>query len=99
MIEIPFLEEFRADLLEGRKVATTRTKPYVQEGEPFSAFGATFLEDRTLRTNLLTVATIYYREEARDDPEHFIETWNRLHPRRGYQPTDTVYLHLFHRTG
>lgn len=98
MIEIPFLPEFKDALASGRKIATTRSRRYVKEGE-FTAFGMTFLLVTCYKKRLYHVACVDYKEEGLDSPEAFIGVWNRTHKRKKYEddPNLLVWLHLFRR--
>lgn len=94
-IEIPFLDEWEQSMLLGRKIMTSRNKKYGDEGDVFEAFGSQFELLEVKRRKLREVAFIHYDAEGCADPEHFIEIWNKLHPRKGYQPEQLVWSHLF----
>ena len=94
-VEIPFLPEFETAIVTGRKTATTRTKRYGSPGDCFEAFGRAFVITDVRRMLLGTVAHQYYLEEGFDSDVDFIQCWTRIHPRKGYEPRQLVYLHLF----
>lgn len=96
-IRLPFRPEFKAILLVGLKVATTRPKPYGKPGDTFSAFGINFILDGVIETTLEMVAFMYHRPEGFYSVEAFIKCWEKIHPKAGYQPLKKVYLHLFHK--
>ena len=98
MKRIPFKPHFRKLVKEEKKSMTTRTKRYGKEGDLFSVS-----KDCTIRLLLVTktclaiVANTYWREEGCTSPNHFINEWKCIHPKRGYVPTDIVWLHSFER--
>lgn len=96
-IDMPFLPEFEESMLSHKKKATTRTKPYGEEGDWFEAFGKTFVLTWIYKTMLESVAYHFYWEEGFDTMYEFIECWDRLHPRIKFRnnPERTVYLHRF----
>ena len=95
MVRIPFTESFRDALLTGIKTKTTRTKRYGYLGDHFKAFGATFLLTSIRRTPLKIVADRYYQEEGLISSLEFREIWRQLHPKKGFQPEQIVWLHTF----
>lgn len=94
-VKIPFMPYFAGRLLEGRKTATTRTKPFGKPGDTFEAFGLTFIILEVREIALERVAYEYYHAEGFYSVEGFIECWASIHPRLGYQPRRLVYLHEF----
>ena len=101
-INLPFRKEFRDKILSGQKTCTSRTKQYGKFGDTFEAFGAEFTITHLERANkygytLFDIAHYHYREEGFDTPEEFIECWKKIHPRKGYDPDQTVYVHFFKR--
>lgn len=94
-IDIPFMQEFEPLMLTGKKSATTRTKRYGYPGDYFEAFGRVFILTDIYRMALWRVASVHYLEEGFNYEYEFIETWERLHPRKGYQPDQKVYFHRF----
>lgn len=98
-IEIPFSEQFRDPMLRGRKNFTTRNKRYGKAGDTFPAFGAGFVLQKVTKIPLGYVARFLYRGEGFDTPEAFIRCWQKLHPRKGYVPGQSVYVHFFTKDG
>lgn len=94
IVRIPFLERFRKPLLSGDKVCTARTKVYGKTGDFFTAFGATFCIVVVEKVKLETVAELYNWEGFKSMVE-FIQCWVHLHPRRGFDRNQKVWLHLF----
>lgn len=93
-IYIPFLPQFEKPMLESRKTLTTRSKKYGSPGDTFEIFGARFrlLE---VRKDLLLNSCRQYLAEGFRNSTAFICCWNKLHPRKGYQPGETKWLHYF----
>lgn len=92
---LPFLPEFHEAIRGGRKTVTTRSEAYGAAGEIVdSPVGPLrLLEVRPERLHV--VAHDHWREEGVESPEAFIAIWNRLHPRRGFEPDALRVLHRF----
>ncbi len=95
MIEIPFREEFREPMLEGRKTCTSRNRRYGEPGDRFVAFDATFELTAVFQAQLEYVACVLWQEEGVSGPEHFKRVWTELHPRKGWAPEQVVWVHKF----
>lgn len=98
MITIPFKSFFKEPLLSGVKVCTARTKAMGIPGNIFEAFGAQF-ELKSVSEEKLTIIADLWLQEGCRSREHFIEVWNDIHPRAGYQPDQVVFLHRFKKVG
>lgn len=96
-IEIPFREEFREAMLSDRKLLTSRNKKYGDAGDRFSIFGAEFELVWVRRLPLGTVADRMWTGEGVSSAQEFIEIWNELHPRKGFDPSQRVWVHHFAR--
>lgn len=94
-VNLPFNDRFRDQMLKGLKTMTSRTKRYGETGNTFAAFGATFLIRVTTQFTLGEIARYFYRNEGFSSPEEFIAFWNEIHPRKGYDPEQKVYVHDF----
>lgn len=97
-VKIPFLPEFKEQLLKGIKTATTRTRKYGDNEDTFTAYGAKFRITKTIKLTLGAIAYTFHKEEGFQTPQGFIDVWNRIHPRRGYRPDDMQFIHFFMRT-
>lgn len=105
-IYIPFAKWSLWRLLLGVKTATTRTKTYGSPGDwfevDFSQIGLDVTKTYRLVdikfVPLLEIVTRWYKEEGCLTPEEFIDIWNEIHPKRGYDPEQNVNLHLFEMT-
>lgn len=93
-IYIPFLPQFEKPMLEGRKTLTTRSKKYGDVGDTFKIFGAEFRLIE-VRKDLLLESCRQYLAEGFRNSTAFIRCWNKLHPRKGYQPGELKWLHYF----
>ena len=65
------------------------------KGDVFHVFGGEFKIIATRRVKLGTVAEFYWKEEGADSADGFKKIWESIHPRRGYDPEQMVYLHWF----
>lgn len=94
---LPFLDEFHTKLKDGSKTATTRSKAYGAPGDVVdSPIGPLrLLEVR--KAKLCDVRDHHWREEGVDSPQGFVDIWNRIHPKRGFNGDDERFLHLFER--
>lgn len=92
---LPFLPEFRAAVLEGRKTLTCRSKPYGNAcdvvGTPFGPVRFTMI----IQVPLGLVGRHLFASEGLRSPMEFVEVWNRIHPRAGYDQNRLVWLHEF----
>jgi len=96
-VEVPFDERFRDALLQGRKQCTSRTRRYGDIGDTFTVFGAGFVFTSVVKAPLAYVAGMLYRQEGFSSPEAFIEIWQELHPRKGWNPHQRVWVHWFEK--
>jgi len=94
-IAIPFLERWRESMSQGIKTCTSRTKCYGQLGDIFVVFDATFWLGKVEKMKLEDVATTLFREEGCHSPEEFIKVWEELHPRKGWDGGQKVWVHHF----
>lgn len=83
-------------MLEDRKTCTARTKRYGKPGDTFRAFNETFVLMDVALKYLGDVADLW-SNEGLSSKDEFIEVWNHLHPNRGYDTDDEVWLHVFQR--
>lgn len=97
IISLPFRPQFKDMLVGRRKTMTTRTKAMGQPGDTFEAFGCRFLLTLVKAVELSLVADHYYWEEGFSSSQGFIDIWEQIHPVKGYEPRQIVYLHEFHR--
>ncbi len=96
-ITIPFQSHWLHKMLVGLKTCTSRTKKYGNTGDTFEQFGTTFRILSVDRYILKHVADILYMEEGCDKPEEFRKIWMKLHPGKGFVPTQTVWVHFFRK--
>ena len=94
-VDIPFLATFKEPMLAGSKTCTARTRKYGKPGDRFEAWGQTFEIREVIRVFLSTVRDQFYQFEGFAGPDDFVATWNKLHPIRGFDPEQAVYLHSF----
>lgn len=94
---IPFRAQFRESLLADLKVYTARPQAMGVPGQMFVAFGTRFMLTEVEPIELSYVCEELYKQEGFKSPEEFVETWEKIHPYKGYTPTQIVYLHKFFR--
>jgi len=94
-IDIPFNEWSEKRLREGRKTATTRTKRYGDPGDRFRAAGANYELTHVVKVPLGIVAEQFYDVEGARTTAAFVEVWEDIHYRRGFERDWEVWLHLF----
>lgn len=93
-ITIPFRTQFREALLLEQKSLTARTKRFGSAGDRFQVFGATFELLTVTQVPLSHVAAHWHEEGCRSEAD-FIDIWVSLHPKKGYDPLQVVWLHRF----
>ena len=97
-VAIPFHEQFRLAMLDGSKTQTARTKRYARVGDMFMAFGERFEVLGTTMESLWVVQESW-KAEGCTSPEEFKGIWEQLHPRRGFDPEQVVWVHRFTMVG
>jgi len=95
-VQIPFRPEFREVMLNGIKTMTSRTKPFGKEGDTFPAFGAEFRLKYVFR-ELLRYSAVNWEMEGAKSKEDFIRIWNEIHPRKGFDPFQSVWVNIFEK--
>lgn len=91
----PFSPEFKKVMLKGIKTKTSRTKKYGFAGDTFIAFDRQFTLVDVKKEKLKHIAENYFKEEGFESPEGFIEKWKQLHPKKGWDPEQLVFVHDF----
>ena len=94
-VKIPFLPEFEYRMINKLKTATTRTKSMGDPRDYFVAFGKEFQIHGIINMDLFSVAKDYYKQEGFEKPGEFVQKWNKIHPRKRFNPDQRVYVHLF----
>lgn len=94
-VVIPFRDEFRRKILNGIKCMTTRTRKMGNVNDIFKVFGATFKIIAVERVTLGYVALNCWNREGAESMENFKQIWAEIHPIKGYDPEQLVYLHTF----
>ena len=94
--QLPFDARWREAMMWGRKTCTSRRKRY--KGSAFDAFGLQFVIVSVELLPLSIVAEHLWAKEGCDSPEDFRAVWVKLHPRKGWQPDQEVFVHHFRRS-
>ena len=95
-IRIPFKEWSKKLLKQGKKTATSRTKQYGKKDDYFEIDGYWFqLTDDPVKLTLHDVTMFHLYDEGAETKQEFVDIWNEIHPRRGYQANDEVWFHSF----
>ena len=96
-IQIPFQGRWREPMLQGIKTCTSRNRCYGGVGDAFEVFGAMFQLTMVIKVCLSTVAGGLFREEGCHSPREFIDVWVSLHPRKGWDNKQEVWVHHFEK--
>ena len=94
-VNIPFRDQFKEAMLSGRKTCTSRNKKYGDVGDIFVVFGKCFVLTKLREEKLTTVAHFLYREEGFNRSSEFMDCWNQIYPRKGYDSEQIVWVHIF----
>jgi hypothetical protein len=94
-VDIPFNDWSEERLQEGRKTATTRTKRYGDPGDRFRAAGHVYELTHVVTVPLGIVAEQFHDLEGARTTAAFVEVWEDIHYRRGFERDWEVWLHLF----
>jgi len=97
LVYIPFSSQFKEAMLSGKKHMTTRTKRYGQVVDVFDAFGATFLILAVEKRELSNVAVYHFKDEGFDCMSDFVNCWIKIHPRKGFDGDQKVWIHRFRK--
>ena len=93
---LPFKERFRHPILAGRKVCTARTKRYGEPGDVLrTSFGFYVLLEKVCQHTLRDVRDNFWAFEGLASPGEFEAIWKEIHPGRGFDAGQTVWLHTF----
>jgi len=96
-VEIPFKDKFKEPMLSGVKIMTARTRKMAEPQERFFAFGSFFQINAVYKIPLALVANVLWKLEGCHSANDFISTWREIHPRKGYDGEQLIYLHTFKR--
>lgn len=97
ILSFPFAPAWREKMLQGQKICTSRTRPCGQPGDTFFQFGQEFTLTRVEQQPLEFVAVQLYEAEGCRSPREFMAIWRDLHPRRGWDPDQVVFVHHFQK--
>ncbi|MCK5605871.1 hypothetical protein KAR91_28500 [Candidatus Pacearchaeota archaeon] len=93
--KFPFADDFEEAMLSGRKWRTSRNKKYGEPGDTFDAFGKTFVLTEVRRHILAYVKMAYWQSEGCSSPQEFVDIWKKIHPRKGFVPDQSVWVHTW----
>lgn len=96
-IILPLQPRWQHKMLLGLKIVTSRPHKYGHAGDTFRYFGANFVILAIEKHTLDYVANNLYKEEGCDNPDEFRRIWSMLHPRKGFIPTQLVWVHFFRK--
>jgi hypothetical protein len=94
-VYIPFLEYWEKKMLNGEKIATTRVRQYGKIGSYFKIFNTVFQITDIKKIALRIVRDKYYMKEGCDTSEKFESIWTNIHYKKGFDPEQLVFLHVF----
>jgi len=95
-IKIPFHEDMKKAILEGRKTCTARFKRYGDVGDWFYLNNKKYVINLIVNIELGHVASNLYRSEGFATQDEFLEKWKQIHPKR-YSPQFRVFVHWFEK--
>jgi hypothetical protein len=95
--KIPFKRMSRTDMESGIKTCTARARPMAAPGDRFYAFGGMYAITAVTQMPLAKVQSQRWQAEGCDSPQDFEIEWEEIHPRRGFDPAQQVYVHDFRR--
>jgi hypothetical protein len=93
--DLPFKKQFKELMITGSKTMTSRNKQYGNPEDTFIAFDTIFTIVKVSRELLDIVANSYYKQEGFESPEEFKEIWAKIHPIKGWDPEQIVWVHEF----
>lgn len=94
-IYIAFRPDMKELVVNGNKIATSRTKAYGNIGDWFEFSNKKFVLVSISKVALKYVADFKYMDEGFVSPEEFIKVWKEIHPYVGYEPNQQVWFHIF----
>lgn len=94
-INLPFRPEMKKLILAGHKTCTSRTRRYGEIGDTFEIDGRKYKLTGVDHHYLWAVGIILFRDEGFDNLDKFKSYWEKLHPRKGYDPDQLVWIHFF----
>jgi hypothetical protein len=94
--QIPFRAQFREAIREGRKTATTRTKPYGEGGDRLTTTldGVDIKLTAVYQQTLVWVENNLWQEEGLRSRAEFVDIWRSLH-RGSWDDERMVWVHRF----
>lgn len=96
IIKIPFNSWSKERLLNGKKVCTSRTRIYGNEGDIIDAGTPDkYTLKKILKLPLWFVTDFLWLLEGADSSGEFVEVWKGIHPNKGYDGFQMVYVHFF----
>lgn len=96
-IEIPFMDRFKISMLSGFKVCTSRNKKYGEPEDTFWVWGNKFKLIAIVKFPLSYVKFYFFNIEGFETELEFMECWAKLHPKKGYDPEQLVWVHFFEK--
>ena len=95
-ITIPFNAWSIERLNAGRKCATSRNKVYGRVGDVFKPDnGKSYKIEYIISLALGVVRDYLYLIEGANSPEEFEEVWTSIHPKKGFDKEQLVWVHFF----
>jgi hypothetical protein len=83
-------------MLEGRKVWTSRTSQYGHPGDRFKVFNTWFVIEDVVLMKLGDVVK-HWKEEGVESEDEFVRVWKEIHPMRGFDNEQVVFVHKFRK--
>ncbi len=98
MKALPFRDDMLAAIKAGRKTCTARTHRFGKPGDLLDTEGAGVVRLIGIeQVALRVVRDKHWQREGLASPEAFESIWREIHPRKGFDPDQMVWLHMFER--
>lgn len=93
---IPFMDRFHDRIRDGTKTMTLRSREYGAQGDILaSPVGPLRLVRPVEEVSVDFIARNHWADEGCKSEADFWEVWHCLHPKKGEEPGQTAYLHVF----
>lgn len=94
-ISIPFKPYWKEKMKSGIKTCTSRTRKYGDAGDTFNIFDKEFVLTKVEKISLDEVQRLFYKAEGCANSGEFCNVWDSIHPIKGFDGSQLVWLHHF----
>jgi hypothetical protein len=96
---LPFRPEFWGPITTGRKTVTSRTRKFGEPGDLLDTSVGPVRLLEVFQTTLEDVRDHLWTKEGVHGPNDFERVWKEIHPRKGFDPAQEVWVHRFEYIG